>query len=49
MELQQVAGHELVRVRRPAPKPKSDAQDKPSGKATPATAKRGLLARITRR
>ncbi len=49
MELQQVAGHELVRVRRPAPKPKSEAQDKPRGKVAPAHNKRGLLARLTRR
>jgi hypothetical protein len=49
MELQQVAGHELVRVRRPAPKPKSDAQDKPGGKPAPAQSRRGLLARLTRR
>ncbi len=59
MELQQVAGRELVRVRRPAPEPKTEtpsgpqAKTKPKGKATPAPAhaapKRGLIARLTRR
>ena len=47
MELQQVVGHELVRVKRPAPKPKSDA----GAAAAPASQdeKRGLLSRLTRR
>ena len=56
MEVQQVVGHELVRVRRPAPKPKSEAPSgaqAAKGKATPAPAhaapKRGLVARLTRR
>jgi predicted O-methyltransferase YrrM len=52
MEVQQVAGRELVRVRRPAPKAKSEA---PSGAKASETApahakgKRGLLSRITGR
>ena len=57
MEVQQVVGRELVRVRRPAPKPKSEATSGPQGKtkgkgaSAPAHAapKRGLLARLTRR
>ncbi len=46
MELQQVIGHELVRVKRPAPKPKSEA---PAAAPAPQQEKRGLFGRLTRR
>ena len=48
MELQQVAGHELVRVKKPAPKPKPDTPAKPPA-AQQAEKKRGRLSQFIRR
>lgn len=51
MELQQVAGRELVRVQRPAGKPKAPSvpSSEARPKAEPSGRKHGLLARLTRR
>ena len=55
MEVQQVAGRELVRVRRPAPKPDAEKAaasttgSESQSKGAAADQKRGLLSRITRR
>jgi predicted O-methyltransferase YrrM len=52
MELQNVAGRELVRVQRPAPKTQPEREAAPSeqaGAATPSPRTPGWLARLTRR